>query len=118
MTQTNCFAESWISHFKREVLNHIFCFSLRHLDYVTQNYADYHNNYRPHQGLNNRPPASLNEPPPEIDDSAPRHTFTPPFTPAPPPGRATARHMETLEAMCVKLLLTLFRQRPIGAAIV
>jgi putative transposase len=69
----NCFAESWISHFKREVLNHIFCFSLRQLDYVTQNHTAYYNEFRPHQGLDNQPPASFDEPPPEIDDSAPEH---------------------------------------------
>ena len=54
----NCFAESWIGSLKRECLNHFFCFALRQLDLIVQTYADYHNKYRPHQGLGNRPPSS------------------------------------------------------------
>jgi hypothetical protein len=58
---------------KKEVLNHVFCFSLRHLDYINQNYSAYHNEYRPHQGIDNRPPASLDEPPPELGTETPKH---------------------------------------------
>jgi putative transposase len=60
----NCFAESWIGSFKREALNHFFCFSLTHLDHIGQTYATYYNRYRPHQGLDNVPPAGNGVPPP------------------------------------------------------
>ncbi len=52
----NCYAESWIGSFKREVLNHFFCFSLRQLDHIAHTYVAYYNQYRPHQGLGNVPP--------------------------------------------------------------
>jgi putative transposase len=61
---TNCYAESWIGGFKRECLNHLFCFSCRHLDFITATYAHYHNTLRPHQGLDNVPPASIGRSPP------------------------------------------------------
>ena len=51
--RANCYCESWIGNYKREVLNHIFCFCLWQLDYVCKNYASYFNNFRPHQGLDN-----------------------------------------------------------------
>lgn len=54
----NCYAESWIGSLKRECLNHFFCFSLGLLDYIAQTYVDYHNKFRPHQGLGNRPPGA------------------------------------------------------------
>ena len=49
----NCYAESWIGSLKRECLNHLFCFSLGHLDHITQTYVHYHNTVRHHQGLGN-----------------------------------------------------------------
>ena len=49
----NCYIESWIGSLKRECLNHFFCFSLQHLDYITAVYVAYHNTVRPHQGLGN-----------------------------------------------------------------
>jgi putative transposase len=61
----NCFAESWIGSLKRECLNHFFCFNLRLLDHIVQTYADYHNKFRPHQGLGNRPPGAREGPLPE-----------------------------------------------------
>jgi len=64
----NSFIESWIGSLKRECLNHFFCFSLRQLDYITQNYATYHNEYRPHQRLGNRPPAARDVPSLDNDD--------------------------------------------------
>lgn len=51
----NAFAESWIGHFKRETLNHFFCFSLAHLDFITGQAVDYYNNFRPHQSKDNEP---------------------------------------------------------------
>ena len=35
----NCYAESWIGSLKRECLNHLFCFSLGHLDHITNAYV-------------------------------------------------------------------------------
>jgi putative transposase len=61
----NCFAESWIGSLKRECLNLFFCFSLGQLDFIVQTYAEYHNRFRPHQGLGNRPPGVLDDPPPQ-----------------------------------------------------
>jgi transposase InsO family protein len=46
---------------KRECLNTFLCFSLRQLDFIVQAYADYHNKFRPHQGLGNRPPGTKEE---------------------------------------------------------
>jgi putative transposase len=65
----NSFAESWIANMKRECLNHFFCFSLSHLDYIGQIYADYYNTVRPHQSMGNEPlirhgPLKASLPPP------------------------------------------------------
>jgi putative transposase len=51
----NAFAESWIGKFKREVLGHFFCFSLKHLDHIAQQGVEFYNNYRPHQSKGNEP---------------------------------------------------------------
>ena len=67
----NCFAESWIGSFKREVLNHFFCFCLSHLDHIAQTFASYYNHHRPHQGLGNVPPAARGDPPPPIASDEP-----------------------------------------------
>ena len=37
----NCYIESWIVSLKREALNHFFCFSLQHLDYITAVYLEF-----------------------------------------------------------------------------
>jgi putative transposase len=66
----NCYAESWIAHLKAECLNLLFCFSLRQLDYVCQTYAEYHNEYRPHQALGNRP-LGADVPVPQADQVEP-----------------------------------------------
>lgn len=58
----NCFAESWIGSLKRKCLNHFFCFAFRQLDHVVQTYAQYHNEFRPHQGLGNRTPGTREGP--------------------------------------------------------
>jgi len=58
----NCYAESWIGSLKRECLNHFFCFNLKLVDHIVQTYADYHNKFRPHQGLGNRPPGASRAP--------------------------------------------------------
>ncbi len=61
----NCYAESWLGSFKRECLNHLLCFSLGQLDHVTVEYARYHNDLRPNQGLANVPPGDVNKNPPQ-----------------------------------------------------
>ncbi|NJO55958.1 MAG: transposase, partial [Rhodospirillales bacterium] len=71
----NCYAESWIGSFKRECLNHLFCFSLGQLDHITQTYVRYHNTLRPHQGLGNIP----------IPVHIQSQTGTPPPPPEAPP---------------------------------
>jgi putative transposase len=58
----NCYAESWIGSLKRACLNTFLCFSLRQLDFIVQAFADYHNKFRPHQGLGNRPPGTGDDP--------------------------------------------------------
>lgn len=68
----NCYAESWIGGFKRECLNHLLCFSLGQLDYITGVYSRYHNQFRPHQGLGNTPPGSTDRDPPIIYGSIQR----------------------------------------------
>ncbi len=50
----NVFAEAWIGAIKRECLNHSLCFSLGHLDFISQTYVRFFNDHRPHQGLGNR----------------------------------------------------------------
>lgn len=50
----NAFAEAWIGSAKRECLDHFMCFSLGHLNHIGQQYAQFHNTHRPHQGLGNR----------------------------------------------------------------
>jgi hypothetical protein len=40
---------------KRECLNHLFCWSVSHLDHIMDSYVKYHNAVRPHQGLGNVP---------------------------------------------------------------
>ena len=51
----NAFAETWVGTVKRECLNHLVCFSLRHLDYIVKTYTDFYNEHRPHQSLDNLP---------------------------------------------------------------
>ena len=65
----NAFAESWVGSVKREVLNHFICFGRGHLDYILQQYADYYNDYRPHQGVGNRPLTFDPEEPSHVDPS-------------------------------------------------
>jgi len=67
----NCYAESWIGHFKRECLNAFFCFGLRQLDYIAQIYSSYYNEVRPHQGLGNVPLSARDDPSTRADESDP-----------------------------------------------
>jgi putative transposase len=60
----NAYVESWIGKLKAECLDHFWCFSLKHLDHVTQAYCTYHNHHRPHQSLGNVPLPLKGHPPP------------------------------------------------------
>lgn len=51
MPKMNAFAESFISRFRAEALNHFMCFSLEQLDRIAFAYLNYHNTQRPHQGV-------------------------------------------------------------------
>ncbi len=61
----NCFCESWIGSLKRECLNLLMCFSLKHLDHIVQTFVGYHNELRPHQSLGNVPPGARGQSPPD-----------------------------------------------------
>lgn len=50
----NAYCEAWVASLKRECLDHFVCFGKRHLDYIVEIYADFHNRFRPHQGKGNR----------------------------------------------------------------
>lgn len=60
----NAFAKAWIGALKRECLSHFLCFSLGHLDYISQQYVRFFNEHRPHQGLGNLTiPTAAHSPP-------------------------------------------------------
>ena len=62
----NAFAEAWIGALKRESLDYFLCFSLGHLNHISQSYVRFFNEHRPHQGLGNRTvPAAATGPPEE-----------------------------------------------------
>ena len=50
----NAFAESFIGTLRKECLNHFTCFSLSHLNHITQTYIGFYNDHRPHQGKGNQ----------------------------------------------------------------
>ena len=49
----NAYSESWVASLKRECLDNFVCFGQEHLDYICQEYARFHNCWRPHQGKGN-----------------------------------------------------------------
>lgn len=51
----NAFAESWVATVKRECLDYFVCFSRGHLDHIAQQFTQFYNQHRPHQGVGNRP---------------------------------------------------------------
>jgi len=51
----NAYVERWIQSIKHECLNHFVVFGEKHLRYLINEYVDYYNTVRPHQGLGNRP---------------------------------------------------------------
>jgi putative transposase len=50
----NGYVEAWIGRFKFECLNSFVCFSLEQLSNITSQYAEFFNNYRPHQSKDNK----------------------------------------------------------------
>ncbi len=51
----NAYCESWVASVKRECLDHFMCFGENHLDHIIQEYAEFYNCHRPHQGRGNEP---------------------------------------------------------------
>ncbi len=69
----NAFAEAWIGALKRECLDHFLCFSLAHLNHISQSYVRFFNEDQPHQGLGNRTlPAAAAGPPDELVHESPQ----------------------------------------------
>lgn len=73
-------AESWIDTLKRECLNHLSCFALKHLDHLVQTYLSYCKTLRTHRARGNLPLGHGGMRPPDAplaDDIKPidRHTF-------------------------------------------
>jgi putative transposase len=52
----NAFAERWIRSLRQECLNHLIIFGLSRLQHVLDEYKNYYNQHRPHQGIGNRVP--------------------------------------------------------------
>lgn len=52
----NAFAERWIRSLRQECLNHLIIFGLSRLQHVLDEYKNYYNQHRPHQGIGNRIP--------------------------------------------------------------
>ncbi|QNN23304.1 transposase family protein [Planctomycetales bacterium ZRK34] len=49
----NAYAERWVQSLKHECLNHFIVFGERHLQRLVNEYVDYYNVLRPHQGVGN-----------------------------------------------------------------
>jgi len=57
---TNAFAERWIRSLREECLNHLVILGLNRLQYVLDEYKDFFNHHRPHQGIGNEIPSQSN----------------------------------------------------------
>jgi len=57
----NAYAERFVRSVRRECLDYFVIFSQGQLNRIMQNYIEYYNNFRPHQGLKGIPNA-----PPEV----------------------------------------------------
>jgi len=55
----NAFAERWIRSLREECLNHLVILGLNRLQYVLDEYKDFFNHHRPHQGIGNCIPEQL-----------------------------------------------------------
>jgi putative transposase len=56
----NAFAERWIRSLREECLNHLIILGLNRLQYVLDEYKDFFNQHRPHQGIGNKIPGQSN----------------------------------------------------------
>jgi len=60
-------AERWVGTVRRECLDRLLILGRRHLERVVREYAQHHNEHRPHRSLEQRPPLAK---PPPIDEPA------------------------------------------------
>jgi putative transposase len=51
----NAYAERWVGSIRRECLDHFVVFGEEHLRHLVNEYVDWYNDCRPHQGVGNRP---------------------------------------------------------------
>jgi len=59
----NAVAERWVRTVREECLDHLLIFTQAHLRRVLNEFVDYYNSRRPHQGLNQRSPLPRSDPP-------------------------------------------------------
>ncbi|MER6948125.1 integrase core domain-containing protein [Nonomuraea sp. NPDC000554] len=69
--RANAFAERFVGTLRRECLDHLLIYGLRHLRTVSAEYEGHFNHHRPHQGRSLRPP--LRDPSEAIDMTAQIH---------------------------------------------
>ena len=55
----NAFAERWVRSIREECLDRILILNHRHLKHVLQEYEQYYNEARPHQGIDQNIPSAL-----------------------------------------------------------
>ncbi len=57
--QANCYVERLIGSLRRDCLDHVLILNEEHLQTVLDQYCDFFNPARPHQGIGQRRPATL-----------------------------------------------------------
>ncbi|MFC6015648.1 integrase core domain-containing protein [Plantactinospora solaniradicis] len=70
--RANAYAERWVRTVRRECLDRILIYNLRHLLATLDEYVRHYNEHRPHQGHEQRPPALDVSPAPVTDLAAVR----------------------------------------------
>jgi putative transposase len=65
--RANAFAERWVRTVRRECLDRILVYNMRHLLAVLAAYVAHYNQHRPHQGRGQRPPGRDTLPAPVAD---------------------------------------------------
>jgi hypothetical protein len=60
--KANCYVERLIGSLRRECLDHLLIVSEAHLQKVLDEYSDFFNEARPHQGIGQRRPATSETP--------------------------------------------------------
>ena len=58
---TNAHAERWVRSVREECLDHLLIINERHLEHVLQEFSQYYNQARPHQGIDQQSPESAND---------------------------------------------------------